>query len=153
MEKRSLKLRLIIKLKKFSKRLSKKSKYLYDGYLHVERTKKRLKLIGGGYRGSKQEFQEKVVSYWKKYGVKPERLWYDLFCNGQNAYDPRYIPDSIWFCDILPYFNDLARKEAYADKGMFNRLLVDVKKPETVVKNMAGYAASLLPAQLCSGDP
>ena len=101
--------------------------------------RKRVKMIGGGYRGSAREFREVVLKYWKKFGVKPQRYWYSLYCNGKDAYDPRFIPDSMWYRRIIPHFNNMLLRQAYVDKGMYSRLLRDVKKPETVVKRIAGY--------------
>ena len=101
--------------------------------------RKRVKMIGGGYHGTNREYREVVCRYWKKYGEKPQKFWYDLFCSGKEAYDPRYIPDSLWFRKILPYFNNMLLRVAYVDKGMYSRLLTDVKKPVTVVKRIGGY--------------
>ena len=101
--------------------------------------KKRLKTVGGGYNGSRKEFNETVVKYWKRYGVKPQKFWYDLFCDGKDAYDPRYVPNSMWHAEILPYFNYYMMRKAYRDNGMYHRLLRDVKQPVTVAKRMAGY--------------
>lgn len=101
--------------------------------------KARVKRINGGYHGTAQEFSKTVESYWSKYGIKPQRVWYDLYCAGKDAYDPRFIPDPIWFKYILPYFNSSQRATAYADKGAYSFLVRDVKKPDTIVKNMGGY--------------
>ncbi len=101
--------------------------------------KERLKSVGGGYNGSRKEFNETVVKYWSRYGVKPQKFWYDLYCDGKDAYDPRYIPNSLWHAEIVPYFNYYLMRKAYRDKGMYHRLLRDVKQPETVVKRMGGY--------------
>lgn len=101
--------------------------------------RKRLKLMNGGYRGTKKEYREVILPYWQKYGIKPNRMWFDLYCNGKEAYDPRFIPESIWVSTIRPFFNDMSMRRAYVDKGMMNRLLTDVKKPETIAKNIAGY--------------
>ena len=99
----------------------------------------RVKRIGGGYRVSDREYRDTIVPYWSKYGIKPEKTWYSLYCNGMDKLDPRFIPETVWFCNVLPYFNQLKLKTAYANKGMFNRLIFDVMKPETVAKCMAGY--------------
>ena len=101
--------------------------------------RKRVKMIGGGYKGSAREYREVVRAYWKKYGVTPQKFWYALYCNGQDKYDPRYIPDSMWYRVILPHFNNILLRQAYVDKGMYSRLLLDVKKPETIVKRIGGY--------------
>ena len=97
------------------------------------------KIIHGGYNGTNKEFREVVCRYWKQYGEKPQKYWFDLYCVGKEAYDPRYITDPIWFRKIIPYFNNLVLRQAYVDKGMYNRLMTDVKKPETVVKRVGGY--------------
>ena len=100
--------------------------------------KKRVKLIGGGYNGSASEFRSTVVPYWKKYGVRPKKYWYDLYCAKLDAYDPRFIPDTMWFGKILPYYNNLLFMRAYTDKGMLSRILPNVRQPYCVVKNIAG---------------
>lgn len=113
--------------------------------LHLVRTpykkskyaKKRVKMINGGYNGTKQEFKEVVVPYWKHFGIKPKKYWYDLLCNGQDKYDPRYIPDSLWYQRILPYFNNTFYKPAYSDKGTLDLLYADLKRPRTVARKIA----------------
>jgi hypothetical protein len=101
--------------------------------------KERLKLIGGGYPGSRKEFKETVLTYWDKYGFKPNIDYYRLYCVGKDSFDPRYITDPVWICYILPYFNDLTMRRAYDDKGMYHRLFTGVKHPDTVIKRMGGY--------------
>ncbi len=98
----------------------------------------RVRIIGGGYNGSSAEFK-KVLAYWKKYGIRPSKVWYDCYCTGKKEYDPRFVPSTVWSLDILPYFNNLSMRNAYTDKGMLNRLLKGVMKPETVAKRIAGY--------------
>ncbi len=94
--------------------------------------------IPDGYKGSAREFKDVVVKYWKPYGVRPKRFWYRLYCAGMDHYDPRFIPDTLWFGKIIPYFNNLSFKSSYTDKAMLSRLFPDVRQPVTVVKNMGG---------------
>lgn len=100
--------------------------------------KKRVKASGGGYRGSAKEYRETVLAYWKKYGIKPKRVYYTLLCSGMDAYDPRFIPDPIWVDQIIPYFNWQIMTNAYADKCLYSKLFPDAKKPDTLVKNAGG---------------
>ena len=99
----------------------------------------RVRRIGGGYKGSSKDFHDKVVAYWKPYGIHPKRFWYALYCNEEQGYDPRYIPDSLWYSKIIPYFNKVILRNAYADKCFYDRLFPDVKKPATVIKNISGH--------------
>lgn len=112
-------------------------KYKY-GYRYID-VKNRVNRIGGGYRGSKKEYHDVVLRYWHQYGKKPKKVWYDLYCNGLEKYDPRYVSDTIWFQDIMPHFNNIRMVPAYADKAIYNRILRDVKQPQTVVKRIGGY--------------
>ena len=98
-----------------------------------------LKECGGGYNGSQIEYEEIVLRYWRQYGKRPEKYWYDLYCNADGRYDPRFIPDTIWFTDILPHYNNIKLARAYNDKGMFDVFLRDVKMPDTIVRNIGGY--------------
>lgn len=101
--------------------------------------KKRIKMCGGGYKGSRKEFRGTVVKFWKPYGVVPKRYWYTLYCNRDGHYDPRYIPDTIWYGKIFPYFNNIILKNSYTDKGFYHTFFGDLRQPETVVKNVAGH--------------
>lgn len=116
-----------------------KGKYSYKTIKNVRYAHKRIKMIGGGYKGTAKEYRNVVLTYWKKYGKRPLKYWYDLLCDKKDSYDPRYIPDTMWYQDILPYFNNLIMRRAYVDKGIYSKILPDVKKPYTVVKNIAGY--------------
>ena len=99
--------------------------------------KKRLKIIGGGYKGTKEEF-EKVKEFWEPFGIKPNKLWYHLYCDGQGGFDPRYIPDTMWDSKILRYFNNLNWSGAYADKCAYDLLFPDLNRPRTIAKNSCG---------------
>ena len=42
--------------------------------------RRQLAIIKGGYQGSKHLFRSEVLSFWEKYGIKPKKNWYDLYC-------------------------------------------------------------------------
>ena len=107
-----------------------------DGYA-PRKVRKRIKQ-SGGYKGSTKEYRDTVLAYWKKYGVKPKRIYYTLLCNGRDSYEPRFIPDPIWMDEIIPYFNWSIMVNAYADKNCYSKLMPGAKKPDTLAKNMAG---------------
>lgn len=103
-----------------------------------QNAKKRLKLLNGGYKGEKGEFKEVVEAYWKPYGIKPEKYWYQIYCDGKGKFDPRYIPDTMWEGIIYPYFNNLLWGRAYADKCAYDRLFPQLNRPRTIMKNSCG---------------
>lgn len=100
--------------------------------------RKRIKMINGGYNGSRKEFNEVVVSYWKKYGVIPKKYWYDIYCAGSDHYDPRYIPDDMWYQTICPHFCRYQSAWSLTNKGMYDRIFPNVRQPEVVAKKMNG---------------
>jgi len=106
---------------------------------HQKYARKRIKMIQNGYNGSRREFQDVVVPYWKQYGIRPQKFWYDIYCAGSDHYDPRFIPDSIWYRYIIRYFNDFQYADSLQNKGLLDRLFPCVKQPETVIKNIGKF--------------
>lgn len=109
----------------------------YRGYEYRKKAKIRYKRMNGGYNCAK-EYREIVVPYWKQYGQKPKMIWYRLFSAESKQVDPRYIPDDMWFEEILPYFSNTQFRRAGEDKCMHGMLFPDVKRPKTVAANIAG---------------
>ncbi len=99
--------------------------------------KKRLKVDRGGYPVSSKEYRQ-ILDFWKPFGVKPEKYWYQAYCNGEGGFDIRYIPGRIWAKRILPYFNNQSWGRAFADKCIYDRLFANLKRPRTIVKNSCG---------------
>lgn len=85
-----------------------------------------------------REYKERVLPYWNRYGVLPEKAWYRILCDRSEHIDPRYIPDSVWFSKVIPHFNHLLFAQALQDKCLHNLLVPDLKHPETVVKSISG---------------
>lgn len=97
----------------------------------------RIKRMNGGFPCDK-EYKEIVVPFWKKYGIKPKKIWYKIFSATNQQVDPRYIPDDMWWGDILPYFNNMQFRRFGEDKCMHAVWFSDFKRPTTLVMNIAG---------------
>lgn len=85
-------------------------------------------------RDFQKAYREKVLPYWKKYGLRPKRFWYKFFYSLTGEVDPRYIPDDIHHRYIIPYFDDVEYIRALEDKNLHSVLFRDVLRPETVFK-------------------
>lgn len=96
--------------------------------------RRQLAKIKGGFRGSNYLFKEKVLSFWGQYGIKPKKMWYDLYCNKTKEYDPRYIPEDIYWTIIYPAMNNPGFRHAYTDKCFYNQLFPNFKQPRTIIK-------------------
>lgn len=100
--------------------------------------KKIYKTLGPDSEELKQEYKATVIPFWKQYSIKPPLYWYRLFSKDCKTTDPRYIPDDLWYSVILPYFSNMFFRRSYEDKCMHHLLFPNLKRPRTVVKNMAG---------------
>ncbi|NLF34394.1 MAG: hexapeptide transferase, partial [Clostridiales bacterium] len=94
-----------------------------------------LTLLKGGYRGDKRLFRAQVLPFWSKYGVRPRKMWYDLYCFKDGAYDPRYIPEELYWNKIYPACNNPGFRQAYTDKCVYPQLFPYLKQPRTILRN------------------
>lgn len=97
--------------------------------------KRQLATIKGGYLGSNHNFRSQVIPFWSKYGIKPNKMWYDLYCFKDAEYDPRYIPEELYWQKIYPAFNKPSFRHAYTDKGFYKQLFPYLKQPRTILRN------------------
>lgn len=110
---------------------------LYRMYSYKKAAKLRRKRMNGGYNCDK-EYKDIVVPYWEQFGLKPDKIWYEIFSDKDQKVDPRYIPDDLWYGKIVPYFSNTQFRRFGEDKGMHYKFFSDLKRPQTIVKNMAG---------------
>lgn len=97
--------------------------------------RRQLAAVKGGYQGSNYLFRSKVISFWSKYGIKPKKMWYDLYCFKDAEYDPRYIPEDLYWKKIYPALNRPSLRHAYTDKCFYNQLFPYLKQPRTIFRN------------------
>lgn len=93
--------------------------------------------MNGGYKQTPEEWRE-VRDYWKKYHIRPKKVWYKMYCDGREKLDPRYIPLSLWYTRFLPYYNNTIMGRAYVDKCAYDIIYKGLKMPRTIIKNCAG---------------
>lgn len=110
---------------------------MYRKHSYRKKAKLRLRRMNGGYECSK-EYKEIVVPFWKKYGLKPEKMWYSIFWDRNHEPDPRYIPDDIWYGTIVPYFSNTQFRRFGEDKCMHGVWFPNLNRPRTIVMNVAG---------------
>ena len=67
-----------------------------------------------------------------QYGIKPKKMWYDLYCNKPRIRSQiyrRYI-----LTIIYPAMNNPGFRHAYTDKCFYNQLFPNFKQPRTIIK-------------------
>ncbi|NLP33675.1 MAG: hexapeptide transferase [Clostridiales bacterium] len=110
-----------------------------DLYMEARKAQKscrrQLAKLNGGYSGSKHSFRTQVLPFWNQYGIQPDKMWYDLYCYKDSEYDPRYIPEDIYWRIIYPALNKPSFRHAYTDKCFYSRMFPFLKQPRTILKN------------------
>ncbi|MEY8534560.1 sugar-transfer associated ATP-grasp domain-containing protein [Blautia pseudococcoides] len=114
-----------------------KAESVYRKLEYQKKAKLRLKRMNGGFNCSK-EYEEIVVPFWKRYGLKPSKMWYQIFSDREKKVDPRYIPDDLWYGVIVPYFSNTQFRRFGEDKCMHDIFFKEFTRPETIIKNIAG---------------
>ena len=114
-----------------------KSEMVYREYKSRKDAKKYLKEMGPGSPELHEQYIKEVVPYWKEYNLKPAEYWFRYFSQDGIHTDPRYIPEDLFFGTILPYYSNMFFRRPYEDKCMHNVLFPDVKRPRTIIKNIA----------------
>ena len=97
--------------------------------------RRQLATIKGGYQGSNKLFLSQVLPFWSKYGIKPKKMWYDLYCFMDAEHDPRYIPEELYWKKIYPAWNKTTFRHAYTDKCFYQQLFPYLKQPRTILRN------------------
>lgn len=87
---------------------------------------------------SDEDYNDKILPYWSRYGVKPPKFWFEMHGARDRVIDPHFIPDDIYFCDIIPYINNLQFADGIKDKGMIDITLPGVKHADTVCRRLSG---------------
>ena len=123
--------------RKYWDNLDIKVEALYRKHKARQKAKVRLKRMNGGFNCDKA-YKEIIIPYWKKYGYKPAKYWYQIFCDSDQNVDPRYIPDDLYYGEMIPYFSNSQFRRFGEDKCYHDIWFPDIKRPVTICKNIAG---------------
>ena len=83
------------------------------------------------------EQEAQIREFWAPY-CKISPKWALYYSSKNGKFDPRYIPNTLYYTKIDQHFN--ARKLGYGfnDKNYYSRIFPTVKQPVTVVRNIGG---------------
>lgn len=113
-----------------------------DLYMEAQKARSSCRMqlgrLKGGYNGSDRSFREEVLPFWSRFGIKPRKMWYDLYCYSDGKYDPLYIPGDLYWQRVYPALNKVAFRRAYTNKCFYDTLFPYLKKPRTIICNING---------------
>lgn len=123
------------KWERFCRNIYQKADLFFEARKARKSCRQQLAIIKGGFRGSNNLFCSEVLPFWKRYGIKPKKMWYDLYCNKDGRYDPRYIPGDLYWEQVYPALNSPGFRRAYTDKCFYKQLFPNLKQPRTIIRN------------------
>lgn len=90
-------------------------------------------------RVTSREYRDDIQRFWRThYGKDVKMLWHVACANVTGHEDVRYIPNDVWYEELLPFFNKAAMRAAYIDKNIAGLLLGNVNAPDTIVRRIHG---------------
>lgn len=110
----------------------------YKNGLDVKKDMKKELERGGGYKGSQEEYEKKVIPFWKRYNYIPDKEWFQYYGEILNEFDPRIIPGDFFQSKLLPFLNNLNMQPTLENKFYFDLILSELNKPYTVFKQVNG---------------
>ena len=89
------------------------------------------------YRFERKQKKE-IEDLWSDFGFKININWHRAYIGINQTFDPKYIPEDVFYMYILPRLGNLSMSKSYADKNMYDRLFENFNKPKTIVRNIHG---------------
>lgn len=85
------------------------------------------------------EFKKACKGFWKSYKIVREGIKYAWYYASQNGiYDPRYIPNTLYYTKIDQYFNDRKLGWGFNDKNYYSKIFAGIPQPKILVRKMKG---------------
>lgn len=82
-----------------------------------------------------KEQKKQIKEFWKPYcRVSPKWARYYTAKNGQ--FDPRYIPNDLYYTKIDQHFNSRKLGYGFNDKNYYSKIFAGIKQPEVIVRKI-----------------
>lgn len=79
---------------------------------------------------------QKVEDFWKD--VKINKKYLSLYNEHNENFDPRYIPDDLYYGTIDTYFNKALDCMSIDDKNLYDLIFPDALQPKTIARRING---------------
>ncbi len=87
-----------------------------------------------------KEQKKEIKSYWKGLiGKDVPTDWHEYFFSRNGEYSVRYVPACVYHSSLVSRLNMRPLSMAYTDKNAYDYYFADVRRPETLVRNINGY--------------
>lgn len=99
------------------------------------------KLEDSKFRKLSKEDKKEIRNFWSKYKKKPRYLWNSYYSYSSGIESAQYIPDSLYYSEILKALNNQEMGAGLSDKNIYD-LLFDTKQPNTIARKQNGILLS-----------
>lgn len=82
-----------------------------------------------------KEQKKQIKDFWKPYGGISTK-WCRYYYSKNNMFDPRYIPNTLYYTKIDQYFNSRKLGWGFNDKNYYSRIFAGVPQPKTLVRKI-----------------
>ena len=82
-------------------------------------------------------YKKEIKNYYKPY-TRVNTRTHKMYLNATGEKNVKFIPDYIFFSTINPYLNNVRLRKAYEDKSYYDIIFKELKRPETIVRNVNG---------------
>lgn len=87
-------------------------------------------------KGQKKDIND----YWKKLiGKDVPTYWHEYFYSRNDNFSVRYVPTCVYHSKLIYRLNMRPLTMAYTDKCSYDNYLTDIRRPETIIRNINGY--------------
>lgn len=128
--------------------VSKKLKKIYFGFFEkpelfaantVEKFQQQRALrknLDRSYKLTKEQ-KNRIKTFWKPY-YRVSCKWARYYAAKNGVFDPRYIPNDLYYTKIDQYFNNRKLGYGFNDKNYYTKIFSGIKQPETVIRKING---------------
>lgn len=111
---------------------------LHQGYLWIYYTLHIYKLRKNTRAKPDFAYRKQVRTFYKPWIIRVNTGWHDWYRAMNKIADCRYIPETLYYIKLEPYFNKEEFSSAMEDKNFYRIMLCDVCQPKVVVSNISG---------------
>ncbi len=84
-----------------------------------------------------KEQEKQIKDFWKPY-CRVSTKWAQYYVAQNGNFDPRYIPNDLYYTKIDQHFNSRKLGYGFNDKNYYSKIFAGIKQPEVVVRKING---------------
>ena len=92
-----------------------------------------------GKPGISAEDRKRTLDFWRPFTTKFNLQWIQFYSLCHGTFDPRYIPDDLYYTTICRHLNNQTLGRGLADKNYLSRLYPNTRQPVLVIRKIGGH--------------